>query len=61
MNDLKGGISITTWICDYSMDKSLDYTIDMTESILKDNTVWGGYTTDPERSKAYPTPGCIRP
>ncbi len=62
MNQLQGGTwskvseAITTW----SLGHSLDYTIELTESILKDNTVWIGCTTDPERSKMYGgAPGCV--
>lgn len=37
------------------------WSLDQGASVMKENTVWVGCTTDPARSRMYNTPGCIAP
>lgn len=43
----------------YVIGKGIDYTLELTESVLKENTFWVGCTTDEEYSQAPGNPGCV--
>lgn len=61
MKNVRGGYSsqICSFISTYVTGKGVDYTLEWTESVLKENTFWVGCTTDDRYSQAPGQPGCV--